>query len=155
MLSKADNDLLTQTDRGTVAGDYFRRFWMPALLSEEVPVPDCPPVRVKLMGENLVAFRDTNGRVGLVGQYCAHRQMDLFFGRNEECGIRCVYHGWKFDADGQCVDMPTEPDESSYKDRIKITSYPTEEHAGIVWAYLGPKDLPVQFPKFEFNELPK
>ena len=155
MLSKANNDLLTQTNRGTVAGDYFRRFWMPALLSEEIPVPDCPPVRVRLMGECLVAFRDTSGRVALVGQYCAHRQMDLFFGRNEEGGIRCVYHGWKFDADGKCVDMPSEPDERLYKDRVQITSYPTQEHAGIVWAYLGPKDLPVEFPKFEFNSLPK
>jgi phenylpropionate dioxygenase-like ring-hydroxylating dioxygenase large terminal subunit len=107
------------------------------------------------MGECLIAFRDTSGRAALVGQYCMHRQMDLFFGRNEENGIRCVYHGWKFDADGKCVDLPTEPKTSKYKDNIQLTSYPCREYAGIVWAYLGPKDLPVEFPQFEFNALPK
>jgi len=93
MLSAAENELLTRTDKGTAAGDYFRRFWMPALLSEEVPAPDCAPVRVALLGEHLVAFRDSTGKVGLIDRYCAHRQMDLFFGRNEDCGLRCVYHG--------------------------------------------------------------
>ncbi len=155
MLSAAENELLTRTDKGTPAGDYFRRFWMPALLSEEIPTPDCPPVRVRLMGECLVAFRDTSGRAALVGQYCLHRQMDLFFGRNEENGIRCVYHGWKFDADGNCVDLPTEPPTSKYKDNIHLTAYPCKEYAGIVWAYLGPKDLAVEFPQFEFTTLPK
>jgi len=155
MLSAADNDLLTRTDKGTPAGEYMRRFWMPALLSEEVPTPDCPPVRVRLMGEYLVAFRDTTGRVGLLDRYCAHRQVDLFFGRNEECGLRCIYHGWKFDADGNCVDMPAEPPESNFKNKIRLTAYPCREHAGIVWAYLGPRELPVCFPEFEFAELPK
>ncbi|MGH7034835.1 MAG: Rieske 2Fe-2S domain-containing protein, partial [Stellaceae bacterium] len=127
---------------------------MPALLSEEVPTPDCPPARVILMGESLLAFRDASGRVGLVGRYCAHRQMDLFYGRNEENGIRCPYHGWKYDLQGACVDMPTEPPESKYKYNIHIPAYPCQEHAGIVWAYLGPKDLPVEFPQLEFNTLP-
>jgi phenylpropionate dioxygenase-like ring-hydroxylating dioxygenase large terminal subunit len=154
MLSAADNELLTRTDKGTPAGEFFRRFWMPALLSEEVPAPDCPPVRVRLMGERLVAFRNSSGVVGLVGQYCMHRQMDLFFGRNEENGIRCLYHGWKYDVDGNCVDMPTERPDSTYKNRIHLTAYPCKEYAGIVWAYLGPKDLAVEFPEFEFNSLP-
>jgi phthalate 4,5-dioxygenase oxygenase subunit len=155
VLSIADNELLTRTDKGTLAGDYFRRFWMPALLSEEIPIADCPPVRVKLMGEQLIAFRDSEGRVGLVDRYCAHRQMDLFYGRNEGCGIRCVYHGWKFDIEGKCVDMPAEPPESAYKDRIQLKSYPCIERAGMIWAYMGPKDFPAQFPEFEFNDLPK
>ncbi len=154
MLSAAENELLTRTGKGTTAGDYLRRFWMPALLTEEIPAPDCPPVRVRLMGECLIAFRDSSGRAALVGQYCMHRQMDLFFGRNEEGGIRCAYHGWKFDADGNCVDLPTEPKGSKYKDNVHLTSYPCQEFAGIVWAYLGPKDADAQIPQFEFNSLP-
>jgi phenylpropionate dioxygenase-like ring-hydroxylating dioxygenase large terminal subunit len=154
MLSAADNELLTRTGKGTRGGEFFRRFWLPALLSEEVPSPDCAPVRVRLMGERLVAFRNTSGGVGLVGQYCMHRQMDLFFGRNEENGLRCLYHGWKYDIEGNCVDMPTERPESTYKNRIHLTAYPCKEYAGIVWAYLGPKDLAVEFPEFEFNNLP-
>lgn len=153
MLSAAENELLTRTGKGTPAGEYMRRFWVPALLSEEVPAPDSPPVRVDLLGEKLIAFRDTNGRVGLLNRYCAHRQMDLFFGRNEECGLRCVYHGWKFDVEGRCVDMPTETAASSYKDRVSLTAYPCREHAGMVWAYLGPRELPVQFPELEFTTL--
>jgi phenylpropionate dioxygenase-like ring-hydroxylating dioxygenase large terminal subunit len=155
MLSAAENELLTRTNKSTIAGDYFRRFWMPALLSEEIPAPDSPPVRVTLLGEHLVAFRDSEGKIGLIDRYCAHRQVDLFYGRNEDCGLRCIYHGWKFDTDGNCVEMPTELLNSNYKDRIHLTSYPVQEHAGIIWAYLGPKDLPVEFPKFEFNTLPK
>ncbi len=108
MLSRDENELLTQTDSGTPAGQYFRRFWLPALLPSEVPTPDCPPVRVRLLGEDLVAFRDTNGQVGLLEEACAHRRASLFWGRNEECGLRCVYHGWKFDVNGICVDMPNE-----------------------------------------------
>ena len=155
MLSVADNELLTRTNKGTPAGEYFRRFWMPALLSEEVPTPDCPPARVTLMGECLIAFRDTSGQVGLVGRYCEHRQMDLFFGRNEENGLRCVYHGWKYDRNGNCVDMPAEPPENGYKNKLRLTAYPCKEYAGMVWAYLGPKDLPVEFPQLEFTTLPK
>src|SRR6266849_5956380 len=93
MLSREENELLTQTDSGTPAGQYFRRFWLPALLASEVPTPDCPPVRVRLLGEDLVAFRDTNGRVGLLEEFCPHRRASLFLGRNAECGLRCVYHG--------------------------------------------------------------
>ena len=97
MLSSADNELLTRTGPDTPMGQLFRRFWVPALLSQELPEPDCPPVRVTIMGEELVAFRDTNGKVGVLGARCAHRRAHLFWGRNEECGLRCVYHGWKFD----------------------------------------------------------
>ena len=95
MLSKEENELLTKVGAGSPTGELFRRYWIPALLSEELPVPDCPPVRVKLLGEELVAFRDSQGRVGLLDEYCSHRRVSLFYGRNEECGLRCIYHGWK------------------------------------------------------------
>jgi phthalate 4,5-dioxygenase len=103
MLSQGDNELLTRTGAGTPMGELFRRFWQPVLLSRELPVPDAAPVRVKALGADLVAFRDTDGRVGLVDPVCPHRGANLFFGRNEDCGLRCAYHGWKFDVTGRCV----------------------------------------------------
>jgi phthalate 4,5-dioxygenase oxygenase subunit len=105
-------------------------------------------------GEDLLSFRDTNGRVGLVDQFCPHRRVSLFFGRNEECGIRCVYHGWKFDADGNCLDMPSEPADSTFKDKVKLKAYPVREKAGAVWAYMGPKDLSGGLPELEWMEVP-
>ena len=155
MLSTQDNELLVHTGKGTPMGEYMRRFWMPALLAEEIPSPDCPPVRVKLLGENLVAYRNSDGEPVLVQGYCAHRQMDLFFGRNEENGLRCVYHGWKYDKNGACVDMPSEPDDNNFADKISITAYPCREAAGLIWAYLGPKDFPAEFPELPFNDLPQ
>lgn len=154
MVSAVENEILTRIGPGTPMGAYFRRFWQPALLSEEVPAPDSPPVRVTLLGERLIAFRDSSGRVGLVARYCRHRQADLFFGRNEEGGLRCAYHGWKFDVDGNCMDIPTEPAESRLRQQVTAVTYPCEEHAGIVWAYMGPRNLPVEFPWLEFNHLP-
>jgi phenylpropionate dioxygenase-like ring-hydroxylating dioxygenase large terminal subunit len=151
MLSKVENDLLTQTNSGTGAGEYFRRFWLPALLASEVPTPDCPPVRIRLLGEDLVAFRDTHGRVGLMVEFCPHRRSSLFWGRNEECGLRCVYHGWKFDVTGACVDMPNEPPEYGFENKIRIAAYPTREYGGLIWAYLGPPDKTPQLPKLEFR----
>ncbi|MDE2901105.1 MAG: Rieske 2Fe-2S domain-containing protein, partial [Chloroflexota bacterium] len=138
MLSQHDNELITKTGPGTPMGEYLRRYWVPALLSRELPEPDCPPVRLKIMCEELVAFRDTNGDVGIVDNYCPHRRASLFFGRNEECGIRCVYHGWKFDINGDCVDMPSEPAESNFKDKVKIKAYPAEDWGGFIWVYMGP-----------------
>src|ERR671912_1459042 len=125
MLSREENEILTRVGPGTPMGELMRRYWVPAALSRELPEPDCPPVRVKLLGENLVAFRDTSGRLGLLDEFCPHRRASLFLGRNEECGLRCVYHGWKFDADGRCVDMMNEPD--SFAHKIRITAYPTVE----------------------------
>ena len=110
MLRKEQNDLLTQTGPGTPMGRMFRSYWIPALLAEELPENDCPPVRVKLLSERLIAFRDTDGRYGLMDEFCAHRGVSLWFGRNEECGLRCPYHGWKYDVTGQCVDVPSEPE---------------------------------------------
>jgi phthalate 4,5-dioxygenase len=155
MVTAVENETLTRTGRATGMGEYFRRFWQPALLSEEIPAPDCPPVRVRLLGEDLIAFRDSSGRVGLLQRYCKHRQVDLFFGRNEEGGLRCAYHGWKFDVEGRGIDLPTEPANSRLHGNVSTSAYPCQEHAGIVWAYLGPKEIPVQFPWLEFNHLPK
>src|SRR2546423_5479097 len=153
MLSREDNALLTRVDRGTPMGDTMRRYWIPALLGWELPEPDCPPVRVKLLGEDLVAFRDTQGRIGLLDEFCPHRRASLFLGRNEECGLRCVYHGWKFDADGRCVDMMNEAD--SFGHKIHTTSYPTVEVGGIVWAYMGPADLRPALPLFAWTQAPE
>src|SRR5262250_3138934 len=118
MLSRDENDRVSRVGPGTPMGETMRRYWLPALLAWELPEPDCPPVRVKLLGEELVAFRDTQGRIGILDERCPHRGASLFFGRNEECGLRCVYHGWKFDVEGRCVDLPTMPPESGFRDRV-------------------------------------
>lgn len=154
MLSREDNERLVRVGAGTPAGELFRRYWQPACLSIELPEPDGAPIRVRLLGEDLIAFRDSNGRVGLVDAFCPHRRAPLFFGRNEECGLRCVYHGWKFDVDGHCVDLPSEPESSPMKKTIKITAYPTVEKAGIVWAYLGPKQAMPAPPDYEWTRAP-
>jgi phenylpropionate dioxygenase-like ring-hydroxylating dioxygenase large terminal subunit len=161
MLSKEENELLTRVGPGTAMGTLLRHYWIPALLSEELSGPDCTPVRVRLLGEDLVAFRDTNGTVGLIAANCPHRGASLFFGRNEECGIRCVYHGWKFDVTGQCVDMPSEPAESNFKSKIKASAYPCREAGGIVWTYMGTLAQPPELselselPELEFTLLPE
>jgi phthalate 4,5-dioxygenase len=154
VLNPADNALLTQSGPDTPMGALMRRYWAPFLLSSELPGPDCPPVRTTLLGERLVAYRDSNGRVGLLDEHCAHRGASLFYGRNEECGLRCVYHGWKFDLSGACVDMPNEPPESNFKDKIRLTAYPCRERAGIVWAYLGPPGEAPGLPEYEFLTVP-
>ena len=154
MLSQAENDLLTQTAIGTPAGEYFRRYWLPAMLASEVPAPDCPPVRVKLLGEDLIAFRDSHGRVGLLDEFCPHRRASLFWGRNEECGLRCVYHGWKFDPSGACVDMPNEPAQYAFENKVRTRAYSTREYGGVIWAYLGPPDQLPELPKLEWARVP-
>ncbi|HTN27384.1 MAG TPA: Rieske 2Fe-2S domain-containing protein [Burkholderiales bacterium] len=153
MMSSADNEVLVRTSAGTPMGEYFRRYWLPFALSRELPEPDGAPIRVKVMGEELVAFRDTNGRVGLVEPRCAHRGTNLFFGRNEECGLRCIHHGWKYDVDGKCVDMPNVPRGASMQDRVSIKAYPTREFGEMVWAYLGPKETAPQVPQLEHGLL--
>jgi phenylpropionate dioxygenase-like ring-hydroxylating dioxygenase large terminal subunit len=155
MLSKELNELLTHVGPGTPMGNLLRRYWMPALLSGEVPGADSDPIRVRLMGEDLVAFRDTNGRVGLIQNNCPHRGASLFFGRNEEAGIRCVYHGWKFDVEGNCVDMPNEPAESDFKHKVKAVTYPTHESGGVVWTYMGPPEKRLPFRDFGTDSLPR
>jgi phenylpropionate dioxygenase-like ring-hydroxylating dioxygenase large terminal subunit len=140
MLTRQENELLTRIGPGTPMGQVMRRYWIPALLAEQLPAPDCAPVRVRLLGEDLVAFRDSQGRVGLLEEYCAHRRASLFLGRNEENGLRCVYHGWKFDVEGRCVDMPNEPMDSRFKEKVSLQSYPTTEMGGVIWAYMGPRE---------------
>jgi phthalate 4,5-dioxygenase oxygenase subunit len=155
MLPQEHNELLTRTAAGTPMGNLMRRYWIPALLSEEIPEPDCPPVRVPILSEKLVAYRDSQGRVGLLGEHCLHRGTSLFFGRNEECGLRCIYHGWKYDTDGNVLDTPAEPAGSDFKTKLKHIAYPTVEAAGIVFAYLGPRDKMPLLPNYEWAQLPK
>jgi phthalate 4,5-dioxygenase oxygenase subunit len=155
MLRREDNERLVKTGTGTPAGELFRRYWQPALLSAEIAEADGAPIRVRLLGEDLLAFRDTTGRVGLVDAFCPHRRAPLFFGRNEECGLRCAYHGWKFDADGTCIDLPSEPASSPMKAGIRITAYPTVERGGIVWAYMGPPAEQPPEPDYEWMRVPE
>ena len=157
MLNEADNTLLTRTGPATPMGDLFRRFWQPVLLSAELPERDGAPLRVTVMGEELRAFRATDGTVGLVSPRCPHRGADLFFGRNEQGGIRCVYHGWKFATDGRCLAIPTlepGPQRDRVEQNVRLHAYPTRESGGIVWAYLGPAEHPAALPEMEFMTLP-
>ncbi len=154
MLRKEQNDLLTQTGPDTPFGRMFRCYWIPALLAAELPENDCPPVRVKLLSERLIAFRDTNGCYGLMDEFCAHRGVSLWFGRNEDCGLRCPYHGWKYDVTGQCVDMPNEPEQSAFAKKVKLSSYPLVERGGVLWTYMGPPASQPPLPEYEFAMVP-
>ena len=154
MLRKEQNDLLTGTGPDTPMGRMFRSYWIPALLSGELPDCDCPPVRVKLLSERLVAFRDTTGRYGLIDEFCAHRGVSLWFGRTEACGLRCSYHGWKYDVTGQCVEVPSEPEQSGFARKIKLRSYPLVERGGVLWTYMGPDESAPPLPEWEFITVP-
>ena len=154
MLSSEDNELLTRIGPGTPMGSLIRRFWIPVSFADKIEKPDGPPVRVRIMGENLVLFRDTEGRIGLVDERCPHRTASLYYGRNEQCGIRCVYHGWKFDVHGNCVDLPSEPSSSGFRDKIKIKAYACHEAGGLVWAYMGATDSKPEFPELEWTLIP-
>jgi phenylpropionate dioxygenase-like ring-hydroxylating dioxygenase large terminal subunit len=154
MLSTTENDLLTRTGPGTPMGELFRRFWLPALVPEELPTPDCDPIRFRILGENLIAFRDTNGAPAFIANSCPHRGASLFFGRNEEAGLRCVYHGWKFDLHGNCVDMPNEPAESDFKSRVKARAYPGMQYAGLIWIYMGPSEKQPPLPQYQWCARP-
>ena len=152
MLSREDNELLTNTDQGTPMGELFRRFWLPVALSEELPGPDCVPVRVKILDEDLIAFRDTDGRVGLVDAYCPHRGAPMFFGRNEEDGLRCVYHGWKFDVDGECVDLPNAPEGDTFRNKIHIKSLPLRRGRRHGLGLHGPEGQAAAVPGVRLDE---
>jgi phthalate 4,5-dioxygenase len=154
MLKQAQSDLLTQTGPGTPMGNLFRRYWLPALLADELPQNECAPVRVKLLSERLIAWRDTAGRYSLMDEFCAHRGVSLWFGRNEEHGLRCPYHGWKYDHTGQCIEVPSEPTESGFCKKIKLTSYALVERGGVLWAYMGAPELQPPLPEWEFATLP-
>ena len=153
MLSREENEILTRVGASTPMGELMRRYWIPALLSEEIPAPDCPPVRVRLLGEDLVAFRDSHGRIGLLGEHCAHRGTSLFFGRNEECGLRCVYHGWKYDVDGNVLDTPAEPAASDFKKKLRHVAYPCKEVARMIFTYMGPAEKQPLIPGYEWFTL--
>src|ERR1700692_1501557 len=154
MLSQQDNELVTQVGPGTPMGNLMRQYWVPAMLSRELASPDTDPKRIKLLGENLIAFRDSTGSVGLLDNHCPHRGASLFFGRNEEAGLRCVYHGWKFDTTGKCIDMPNEPAESDFRTKVRASAYPTTEKVGVVWAYLGPPENKPPLPDLEWMRAP-
>lgn len=154
MLSAADNETLVRVGPGTPMGAVFRRFWIPALLSSELPARDCPPVKVGLLGEKLVAFRDSSGAIGLLDARCPHRLANLYWGRNEDNGLRCVYHGWKFSVTGECLEMPAEPPESKYHENVCATAYATREAGGIIWAYMGPPEKQPPFPAMDWTFFP-
>jgi phthalate 4,5-dioxygenase len=154
MLSKEENELLCRVGPGSPVGELMRQYWLPGLMSAELAEPDGRPMRLRLLGEDLIAFRATSGAVGLIAKNCPHRGASLFFGRNEEDGLRCVYHGWKFDVAGRCVDMPNEPAESNFKDKVHARAYPTQERNGVVWVYMGPREIPPPLPNLEPNLRP-
>ena len=154
MLRKEVNELLTRTGPGTPRGEVFRQYWIPALLASELPADDAPPVRVKLLSERLVAFRDSEGRYGLVDEFCAHRGVSLWFGRNEEGGLRCPYHGWKYDVTGQCVEVPSEPAESGFCTRIKLRGYPLVKVGDVLWTHMGDPASRPPLPEWEFAKVP-
>ena len=155
MLKKEQNDLVTQTGPGTPMGELMRRYWQPILLSRELPEPDGPPLRVRVLGEDLVAFRDSRGRVGLIGANCPHRGAPLVYGRNEQGGLRCIYHGWHFDIDGRCLEMPNAPAERDLRETVRVTAYPINERNGVIWGYLGAKATMSPPPDLGWTELPE
>lgn len=154
MLSAEDHKLLSETSAGTPMGELLRRYWMPAVLSRELQA-DGSPVRVRLLSEDLIAFRGSDGRAGLLGEFCSHRGASLYFAKNEGCGLRCWYHGWKYDVDGNCVDQPNEPPQSTFKQQVKHPNYPCIERSGVVWTYMGPRDLQPKLPELEFLLVPE
>jgi phthalate 4,5-dioxygenase oxygenase subunit len=155
MLTREENDLLCRVEGDAPMGQIFRRHWMPACLSEEVLEPDCDPVKVRLLGEDLVIFRDTDGRLGALGEYCSHRRASLLYGRNEDCGLRCLYHGWKFDVEGNVLEMSSEPPESGFVEKVKHKAYPAHEDAGLVWIYMGPRESMTDWEPPVFQPTPE
>ena len=151
MITLEQNEQLSKTGAGTLMGDLLRRYWVPALMAEEIAEPDGAPVRVQILGEKLIAFRDSSGKVGVLDEFCAHRGVSLWFGRNEEGGLRCPYHGWKYDVTGQCTDLPSEPEETGIRRDMKLTAYPTLEQGGVIWIYMGPPELQPGPPGLEWT----
>ena len=140
MLTKEQNELLCRVEGDAAMGQLARRHWLPVCMSEELPERDGKPVRSRLLGEDLVVFRDSNGRIGVLGEHCLHRRASLVYGRNEDCGLRCLYHGWKFDVEGNVVDMPSEAPGAAQRLGKKTKAYPAAEGGGFIWAWMGPKE---------------
>jgi phthalate 4,5-dioxygenase oxygenase subunit len=153
MLTADENAQLTRVGPGTLMGDLMRQYWIPVVLSSELP-PGGRVKRVRLLGEDLVAFRGPTGRVGLLGEFCSHRRASLYFGRNEDPGLRCVYHGWQYEPGGRCIDMPNERPESSFQDKVTHPAYPCAERGGVVWAYMGTASPPPGLPDLEWIAVP-
>ncbi|KCB24058.1 Rieske 2Fe-2S domain-containing protein [Bordetella hinzii] len=145
MLTKEENELLCRVEGDAAMGQLMRRHWVPVCLTEEVSEPDGDPVHARILGEDLVVFRDTEGRVGVMDEYCPHRRVSLVYGRNEDCGLRCLYHGWKMDVEGTVIEMVSEPAASSMAEKVKHKAYKVQEWGGMVWAFMGPQD---QVPEF-------
>jgi len=145
MLTKEQNELLCRVESDAPMGGIMRRHWLPVCMSEEVPERDGTPVRARLLGEDLVVFRDSDGGLGVLGEYCLHRRASLAFGRNEACGLRCLYHGWKFDVEGNVVDMPSEPPGAAQRLGKRTRAYPAREAGGFVWVWMGPRDALREF----------
>lgn len=154
MLTSQENEFLTRVGLGTPMGDLMRRYWMPVVLSSELE-PGGRVKRVKLLGESLIAFRLRNGTVGLLGEFCSHRRASLYFGRNEEAGLRCVYHGWKYSPNGQCVEMPNVVPEHNFQEKVRHPAYPCAERGGVIWTYMSPDDPPPGLPELEWTGLPE
>ncbi|MEA2639100.1 MAG: phthalate 4,5-dioxygenase [Chloroflexota bacterium] len=151
MLTREENEQLTGVGPGTPMGEVLRRYWIPIVISDEVAEPGCDPVRVKLLGEELIAFRDRTGRVGLIDEFCPHRGASLYYAQVADCGLQCVYHGWKFDATGTTLETPNESGVRMWEGKKLIAAYPTHEACGVVWAYMGPPDRMPAFPNFPWN----
>lgn len=154
MLTREENNLLCKVGRKRAMGQMLRRYWIPAAISADL-IADGPPRRIRLLGEDLVAFRDTNGNVGLLDESCPHRGTSLVLARNEECGLRCLYHGWKIAADGRILETPAERTDHSFKDRVRAVAYPVYEAGGFIWAYLGPPGSEPAQPDFAFTTVPE
>ena len=154
MTSQRDSDVLRHTGADTAMGELLRQYWLPAAMSSELKA-DGDPVRLILLGEKLVAFRDTNGKVGVFDHRCPHRCASLFFGRNEEGGIRCVYHGWKFDSDGNCLDMANVPPHQDFKHKVHAKAYKTAERSGLIWVYMGDAKEAPELPDIEATLQPE
>src|SRR5712671_56178 len=148
MTTQADSETLTRVGAGTLVGDMMREYWVPAAMSSELKVGG-DPMRLMLLGEKLIAFRDTGGRVGIFDHRCPHRCASLFLGRNEDHGLRCAYHGWKFDVDGNCLDQPNLPDKNKYPAGVKAKAYKTIERGGLVFVYMGERAVPPPLPEIE------
>ena len=155
MLTREENELLTRVGPGTPMGNLIREYWIPALPSNEFPTPDSPAKRMRLLGENLVMFRDSDGNVGCFPESCPHRGASLYFGRSEEGGLRCIYHGWKYDVNGNCLEMPSEPETSNYRDKVHIRNYPCNDVNHMIWVYMGSRETPPPFPAFDVNLIPE
>jgi phthalate 4,5-dioxygenase len=154
MLTVEENAQLTMVGPGTLIGELMRQYWIPVVLSSEL-APGGRIKRVRILGEDLVAFRSPGGRAGLLAEFCAHRRASLYFARNEEQGLRCVYHGWQYEPGGRCIDMPNERPESNFQDKVTLPAYPCAERGGVVWTYMGPASPPPELPDLEWALVPE